>query len=131
MPQARKSASNKHREGKRRRSDESSESCCRRFVLRLYLEPCACQSLSKSCNLLPADKQGLCGILQHGGSDDVRMSIAPNPSHLEAVGPVVLGMVAAEQVDPCWRNGPKFHLMQPARCKFCTGSQDVLRVFVA
>lgn len=28
---------------------------------------------------------------------EVRLSIAPNPSHLEAVGPVVLGMVRAEQ----------------------------------
>ena len=27
----------------------------------------------------------------------VRISIAPNPSHLEYVGPVVLGMVRAEQ----------------------------------
>lgn len=28
---------------------------------------------------------------------EVRMSIAPNPSHLEAVAPVVLGLVRAEQ----------------------------------
>lgn len=27
----------------------------------------------------------------------IRVSIAPNPSHLEAIGPVVLGMVRAEQ----------------------------------
>jgi 2-oxoglutarate dehydrogenase complex dehydrogenase (E1) component-like enzyme len=45
---------------------------------------------------------------EHGGSvlgrarggrpaASVRLSIAPNPSHLEAVGPVVMGMVRAEQ----------------------------------
>ena len=28
----------------------------------------------------------------------IRVSIAPNPSHLEAVSPVVLGMVRAEQM---------------------------------
>ena len=27
----------------------------------------------------------------------LRVSIAPNPSHLESIGPVVLGMVRAEQ----------------------------------
>ncbi len=31
------------------------------------------------------------------GPREVRLSIAPNPSHLEAVAPVVLGMVRAEQ----------------------------------
>ncbi len=29
---------------------------------------------------------------------EIRVSIAPNPSHLEAVSPVVLGMVRAEQM---------------------------------
>ena len=32
-----------------------------------------------------------------GGTSPVRVSIAPNPSHLEFIGPVVLGMVRAEQ----------------------------------
>lgn len=32
-----------------------------------------------------------------GGASPVRVSIAPNPSHLEFIGPVVLGMVRAEQ----------------------------------
>ncbi|KAK9810028.1 hypothetical protein WJX72_003602 [[Myrmecia] bisecta] len=32
-----------------------------------------------------------------GGAAEIRLSIAPNPSHLEAVDPVVLGMVRAEQ----------------------------------
>ena len=34
-----------------------------------------------------------------GGADTstVRVDVAPNPSHLEAIGPVVLGMVRAEQ----------------------------------
>lgn len=32
-----------------------------------------------------------------GGTSPVRLSIAPNPSHLEFIGPVVLGMVRAEQ----------------------------------
>ena len=32
-----------------------------------------------------------------GGMSPVRLSIAPNPSHLEFIGPVVLGMVRAEQ----------------------------------
>lgn len=31
------------------------------------------------------------------GKSPVRLSIAPNPSHLEFIGPVVLGMVRAEQ----------------------------------
>ena len=37
--------------------------------------------------------------VQEGGvpSGPVRVSIAPNPSHLEFIGPVVLGMVRAEQ----------------------------------
>jgi len=34
---------------------------------------------------------------KNGSSQRVRVSIAPNPSHLEAVAPVVLGMVRAEQ----------------------------------
>ncbi len=38
-----------------------------------------------------------CSLLQDGGRAEVRLSIAPNPSHLEAVGPVVLGLVRAEQ----------------------------------
>lgn len=38
-----------------------------------------------------------CSLLQEGGRAEVRVSIAPNPSHLEAVGPVVLGLVRAEQ----------------------------------
>ncbi len=38
-------------------------------------------------------------LVQEGGkaSGQVRVSIAPNPSHLEFIGPVVLGMVRAEQ----------------------------------
>ena len=32
-----------------------------------------------------------------GGPHRVRVSIAPNPSHLEAVGPVVMGLVRALQ----------------------------------
>ena len=38
-------------------------------------------------------------MVQEGGkaSGQVRVSIAPNPSHLEFIGPVVLGMVRAEQ----------------------------------
>ena len=40
-----------------------------------------------------------CWILEQegGGTSPVRLSIAPNPSHLEFIGPVVLGMVRAEQ----------------------------------
>lgn len=34
---------------------------------------------------------------EDGGTSPVRLSIAPNPSHLEFIGPVVLGMVRAEQ----------------------------------
>lgn len=38
-------------------------------------------------------------VVQEAGevSGPVRLSIAPNPSHLEFIGPVVLGMVRAEQ----------------------------------
>ena len=41
---------------------------------------------------------GYDNTLQAGIAAEVRISIAPNPSHLEAVSPVVLGLVRAEQV---------------------------------
>ena len=38
------------------------------------------------------------GEPQRETESEIRVSIAPNPSHLEAVSPVVLGMVRAEQM---------------------------------
>lgn len=47
--------------------------------------------------LASGERVRMCGWWQNGSSRRVRVSIAPNPSHLEAVAPVVLGMVRAEQ----------------------------------
>ncbi|KAL3139978.1 hypothetical protein ABBQ38_004265 [Trebouxia sp. C0009 RCD-2024] len=46
--------------------------------------------MGQSASLQYANEEG-------GGTSPVRLSIAPNPSHLEFIGPVVLGMVRAEQ----------------------------------
>lgn len=54
------------------------------------------QGVSMPCaSTLPAQVGHVEGKGQEGAA--VRISIAPNPSHLEYVGPVVLGMVRAEQ----------------------------------
>lgn len=45
-----------------------------------------------------------CPHTQAGTAAELRISIAPNPSHLEAVAPVVLGLVRAEQARKAARN---------------------------
>lgn len=58
------------------------------IVSKTALNVCWCKAIN--CEDIVPVQEG-------GGTSPVRLSIAPNPSHLEFIGPVVLGMVRAEQ----------------------------------
>lgn len=56
------------------------------------------------------------------------MSIAPNPSHLEAVAPVVLGLVRAEQARKAAQNKRKAMEFQQQQFRHQPGAESFLQL---